>query len=337
MTFRRPLMLAAAAFALAAGATMAAAGPVYDGKTVTLIVPNSPSGHMTLYARTIAPYVAKHIGAKEVRVENQQGAGGLKGTNNLWNAKPDGMTIAFTNIPTLLIAQIAESPGVRFDANKFTYLGRVVSEARVVTVGAKNERLKSAEDLKKLDSPFVFASQGTDEDFYTMVTLADTIGFPLKIVTGYEGNADTALAVIKGDADGHITSWTATKAAVEGGDKRVLLVVDSVSHKDIPNSTPATSLVTDPKKKEILEAIIAINSLSRSFFGPPNMDEAATKEMRAGIMAALKDPELLKEAEQKGLLIDPAPGEEQQARVAKLVSANKDLTPVFKKALQSIQ
>lgn len=334
MTFWKSLLTAAGALTLLAAPALA--GPVYDGKTVTLIVPNSPGGHMTLYARTIAPYIAKHIGAKEVRVENQQGAGGLKGTNNLWNAKPDGMTIAFTNIPTLLVAQLAESPGVKFDATQFTYLGRVVSEDRVVTVGAKSE-LKTGADVKNIKRPFVYASQGTDEDFYTMVTMADTIGFPLKVVTGYEGNSDTALAVIKGDADGHITSWTATKPAVDGGDKRVILVVGEKRMKDQPDAMTALELVSDPKKKEVLESIITINSLSRSFFGPPKMDAAATKEMRAGIAAALKDPDLLKEAKEKGLLIEPSPGDVEQAKVEKLVSTSKDLTPVFKKALKSIQ
>ncbi len=334
MTFWKSLLAAAGALTLLAAPALA--GPVYDGKTVTLIVPNSPGGHMTLYARTIAPYIAKHIGAKEVRVENQQGAGGLKGTNNLWNAKPDGMTMAFTNIPTLLVAQLAESPGVKFDATKFTYLGRAVSEDRVVTVGAKS-KLKTGEDIKNLKRPFVYASQGTDEDFYTMVTLADTIGFPIKVVTGYEGNSDTALAVIKGDADGHITSWTASKPAVDGGDKRVILVIGEKRMKDQPNAMTALELVSDPKKKEVLESIITINSLSRSFFGPPKMDPAATKEMRAGIAAALKDPGLLKEAKEKGLLIEPSPGDVLQTKVEKLVSTSKDLTPVFKKALKSIQ
>ena len=34
-----------------------------------------------------------------------------------------------------------------------------------------------------------------------MAILSDALGYDLKIVTGYEGQADTALAVIKGDGD----------------------------------------------------------------------------------------------------------------------------------------
>ena len=46
------------------------------------------------------------------------------------------------------------------------------------------------------------------------LVLADALGYDLKIVTGYEGDADTSLAVIKGEADGHMTTWTQSAPAV---------------------------------------------------------------------------------------------------------------------------
>lgn len=336
MTLWRSLLLAAAALALFAMPSPATAGPVYDGKTVTLIVPNSPSGPMSQYARMIAPHLAKHLGAKEVRVENQKGAGGLKGTNNLWNSAPDGMTIAFTNIPTLIIAQFAESPGVKFDASKFVYLGRVASEPRLMVVGSQS-KIKTVEDIGKLGRPFVYPSQGTDEDFYTMVTLSDIFDYPLKIVTGYEGDADTALAVLKGDGDGRMTGWQASKAAVGAGDVRIVLILSTKPRPELPKAQYAIDLVKDPKKKDTLEAITTILEMSRSFFGPPNMDAAATKEMRAAITATLNDPELMKEAKAQNRDLDPAPGEDVQAKVARVMPFGKDLTPIFKKALKSIQ
>ena len=142
--------------ALAAPAVRAAG--YYEGKTVTMIVPNTPAGAMTQYARMLAPVMAKHLGAKDVRVDNQPGAGSLRGTNMTWNAKPDGLTIAFTNLPTLIMAQLAGSPGVNFDAAKFTYLGSVADEPRVLVVGTVSP-LKSIQDVEKLDRPFVYPTQ----------------------------------------------------------------------------------------------------------------------------------------------------------------------------------
>ena len=69
----------------------------------------------------------------------------------VWNAKPDGLTFAFTNLPTLIMAQLAGSPGVNFDAAKFTYLGSAADEARVL-VSAPSRR-SNRSGLKKLNRP----------------------------------------------------------------------------------------------------------------------------------------------------------------------------------------
>ncbi len=131
------LLAACAGFLAAPTAPARAAG--YEGQVVTVIVPHGPSGPMNQYARMIAPYLAKHLKAKDVRIDNQPGAGTLKGTNLLWNADPDGLTIAFTSIATPILAMLADSPGVRFDAAKFVYLGRVSYEPRQLYVGGHVE------------------------------------------------------------------------------------------------------------------------------------------------------------------------------------------------------
>ncbi len=339
---KRTFLATLAAAALSTAATFgigiggAQAGPVYDGQTVILIVPNSPAGMMSQYARAIAPFLAKHLGAKEVRVENHQGAGSLKGTNLLWHAEADGKTIAFTNIPTLIMAQLAESPGVQFDAAKFTYLGRVVDDPRVVVVG-KEAGIKDVDGLKALGRPFVYPSQGTDEDFYSMAVLADSLGAPIKVVTGYEGNADTALAVIKGEADLHMTSWSSSRGPIEAGEMAPILIVSSKRIPQAPDVPTAVEVVTDPAKKASIAAIAQILDMSRGFFGPPNMDAAATAEMRAAIEAALKDPELLALTEKNQMPINYAPGTEQQATVATLTETSASLTPILKAALDSIK
>ncbi|MGQ7792132.1 Bug family tripartite tricarboxylate transporter substrate binding protein [Faunimonas sp. B44] len=325
-----------ATLAFAASPGTALAGPVYDGKNVVLVVPNSPAGLMTQYARMIAPFIEKHSGAKMVRVENRTGAGGLKGTNTVWNEKPDGMTIAFTNVPALILAQLADSPGVQFDATKFTYLGRAASEPRVLVVGTVSD-IKTMEDIQKLGRPFAYASQGTDEDFYATSVIADVFGFKLKAITGYEGQSDTALAAIKGDLDGYTTGWVAAKPVVDAGEVRVIAVLDEKRLTDLPDVPSVVELATDDSKKSLLSATITIMNMSRGFFGPPDMDPAATEEMRAAIEASLKDPELLAAADKAGVSIIFAPGAEQQEKVAEILAASEDLKSVLKASIAALQ
>src|ERR687893_1245942 len=153
MTWRQAALAASAAGLAALAAPPSQAAGYYEGKTVTMIVPNTPAGAMTQYARMLAPYIAKHLGAKDVRVDNQPGAGSLRGTNMTWNAKPDGLSMGFTNLPTLIMAQLAGSPGVQFDTGKFTYLGSVADDPRVLVV---NPKIKSIQEVQQLKRPFMY-------------------------------------------------------------------------------------------------------------------------------------------------------------------------------------
>lgn len=325
-----------ATFALVAGVAAAQSGSdYYKGKTVTLILPNSPSGQMTQYARMIAPYIAKHLGASDVRVKNMQGAGGVVGANYLWHAKPDGMTIAFTSVPALVLAQLSGSQGVEFDATKFVYLGRAATEARVLVVGGKS-KIQSIQDVENLGRPFVFPTQGTDEDFYTMAVLAYALNFELKAVTGYQGNADTTLAVIKGEGDGHITAWHSSLSGIQSGDLRPILTIGDAREAGYPD-VPTALEVTQGQGKELVQAIVNMITMHRSFFGPPGMPEAAVSAMRSAVWAALHDPGLLADAKKQGLIIVPMQGAEEQPKVVQIAAAGQKIVPVLKQAVAKIQ
>jgi tripartite-type tricarboxylate transporter receptor subunit TctC len=334
MSTWKHVALAAMTGALGTLAAPVLAAGYFEGKTVTMIVPNTPAGAMTQYARMLAPVIAKHLGAKDVRVDNQPGAGSLRGTNMLWNAKPDGLTMAFTNLPTLIMAQLAGSPGVSFDAAKFTYLGSVADDPRVLVV---NPKIKSIEEVQKFDRPFNYPTQGTDEDFYTMSVLFDALGKPLKAITGYQGDPDTSLAVIKGDGDGHMTSWATTWPSIKSGEKRAILHMGEKRYPDSPDTPAVTEIIKDEAKLKPLKTMIDIMSVSRGFFGPANMDQQAVTDLRAGIAKALADQELIAESKKRGLPLSFYSGESEQTRIQRAMEGGKDLTPILKAAAQSIK
>jgi putative tricarboxylic transport membrane protein len=337
LTMTRLMMTAIAALVLNLAVTgRAQSNDYYKGKSVTLVVPNSPSGPMTQYARMLAPFVQEKLGARLVRVSNQPGAGGLKGANGLWRAEPDGLTIGFTNISALVLAQLAQSPGVQFNAREFTYLGRAASEPRILTVGGKS-KIHSLDDVLKLGRPFAFASQGTDEDFYTMAILADAFGFKLRIVTGYEGNSDTALSVIRGDTDGHITSVIASKAAIDAGDKRVILAITRERLHEFASVRTALELISDQAKRQTIQAVTRVLGMGRGFFGPPHMKTEAVQQMRTAIAETFKDEKLFAEAKKRRLDINFASGEQSQNEINALIAEGDNLTGILKAALKSIQ
>jgi tripartite-type tricarboxylate transporter receptor subunit TctC len=307
----------------------------YKDKVITINVAGGAAGGHNRYARLIQPYIQKHSGAREVRIVNMPGGGGLKAANFIWRAKPDGLNIFFGNVSTLILAPLAGSPGATFDPTKFTYLGRATSEPRVLCVGGKSP-IKSIQDVQKLKRPFVYPSQGTDEDFYTMAVIADALGFKVKAVTGYEGNADTALAVIKGDGDGHITGWSESLAAIRSGDKLPILMVNSLKSPDYP-TIPVITDVAPASKRDTVRALATILETHRSYIGPPQMDPQATAAFRAAVNAALKDPALLEEAKKTERPVAAMEGAKQQQMVEQLTKSSANLSPILKAAVKDIQ
>jgi tripartite-type tricarboxylate transporter receptor subunit TctC len=327
--------LAAAVSVFGSGGAFAES--VYEGKDVDLIVPHSVAGVMSQYAQSLAPHIAKELGARSVRVKNEQGGGGVRGSNLVWNSEADGMTFSLVNIPTLVVTQLTDSPAVLFDALKFTYLGRVDAYPRLLFTGAQSG-IKSVEDLKALKRPFIYAAQGIDEDFYTTIVLADVLGYDIKVITGYEGDADTSLAVIRGDADGHITSWTQSGPAVKAGEKTPVLIATFDRIPEAPDVPTAVELVgNDSELAELMNANASILALGRGFFGPPNMDPEARDQLREAISTVLNDPAVLAELAGKGLPVGFASAEEQEANVRRVFAAGQKLKPLFAEALASVQ
>jgi tripartite-type tricarboxylate transporter receptor subunit TctC len=327
--------LVASVLAAALGVANGAAAATVRGERITLIVPNSAGGLMARYARMIAPYIARHAGADQVRVRIMTGGGNIRGTNFLWFADPDGTTIGFTSIPSLILAQLSGSEAVQFDTTKLVYLGRASTEPRVLTVGA-HSGIATATDLLALQRPFVFPSQGTDEVFYSLVVIAHALGFDLKFIMGYDGNADTAMAVIRGDGDGHITAWRASLGVIEAGDERPILTLGTQRFAPYPDVPTATE-VAMAESKAAVQAIVNMLDMHRGFFGPPNLDPQATAELRAAISAAFVDPELIAESQRQRLPLIPSDGAAEQAKIDQITNASTILVPILRSALEEIR
>jgi tripartite-type tricarboxylate transporter receptor subunit TctC len=305
------------------------------GERITLIVPNSAGGLMARYAHMIAPFIAKHAQADDVRVHIMTGGGNIRGTNYLWFAEPDGTTIGFTSIPSLILAQLSGSEAVQFDTTELVYLGRAATEPRVLVVGNESG-ITSADQLKMLGRPFVYPSQGTDEDFYSMVVLANALGMELKLVMGYDGNADTAMAVIRGDGDGQITSWRASLGTIQAGDEHPVVTLGTERYAPFPDVPTATEVAL-PESREAVQAIANMLDMHRGFFGPPNLDAQATRELRAAISAAFQDPELIAESERQRLPLLPSDGKTEQGKIEQITEASTVIVPLMQAALERIR
>ncbi len=310
----RPIGFTALALSLLlAGA--AAADPVadfYRGRTMTMIVGYSVGGGYDTYARVLARHIVNHIpGQPTMVVQSMPGAGSLRSANFLYNAAPkDGSTIATFSRGMAMEPLIGTSP-TQYDPRKFSWLG---SGAREVSVCATwhTSKVKSWNDM--LTTPFTVGGEGSgsDPDIFAIV-IRNTFGVKLKLVAGYPGSAEVALAIERGEVDGRCGwSYSSLKLMrpewVQEKKVNILVQLALQSTPELPGVPLITSFAKTERQQHILKLVFSRQTMARPFAAPPGIPEERKQALRQAFDATMMDQEFIAEAQQRGLEVDPVSG-----------------------------
>ena len=103
----------------------------WPDRPLELVVGFAPGGGTDLTARSLALFLKKELG-QTVTVLNKPGASGAIALSYVARSKPDGNTLAITNMPGLVSLPIERDPG--FDLDSFTYISNLVRDPSAVSV-----------------------------------------------------------------------------------------------------------------------------------------------------------------------------------------------------------
>src|SRR5688572_3689406 len=187
----------------------------YTGKTVRFVVGFGAGGGYDAYARMLAPYLSKTLGANVI-VENRPGAGGLIALNGVYIAPPDGLTIMISNGTGAVFSQLTDLAGARYDLGKITYVATLSAPPSLWTVGPKSP-VKNISEALKSNMKWRWAASGPVD------SLSDGAAFTCaglkldcQIVIGYKGSNDAMLAVARGEMDALFVTDTSANNYVRG-------------------------------------------------------------------------------------------------------------------------
>lgn len=305
----------------------------YRGKVVVFTCPYKPGGGFDTYSRVIAKHLPKYIPAKAVIVKNVVGAGGLTGTNKLYVARANGLTIGITNTPGMIIPQILGTKGVRFDVAKFSWLSRIVAESHVIVVG-KNAPYRTIDDFRKTKKTVVFSATGMGSDDYLgAAIIAEAMGFPLRQVTGYETSAESNLAVLKGDVDGTEISLPTILPLIKNGDVRPILQVGLERDPQLPDVPTALEVVSQDKK-DMVVGLTSIFASGRGVAGPPGIPKGQLTLLREALDKVFHDDDFIQELKKRGRPLTPLAGEKLENLMKECMATAEKIKPILKKALE---
>jgi tripartite-type tricarboxylate transporter receptor subunit TctC len=308
--------------------------PDFTGKTVTIISSFASGGGYDLYARLYAAHVGRHLpGTPTVVVRNMPGAGGLVGTNFLYNVAPKDGTQMGVVPQTVAIAHVLGASGVKYDVGKFNWIGRINSNAEVEQTW-HTSKVKTIADAKTYQA--VLGGTGPDSSSVVFPRILNELfGMKFKVVAGYEGVSMVSLAMERGEVEGMVRPWAVTKTVHPEwlAEKKInLLVQYSVGrHPELKDVPAVVDLAENDKQRQILSLYASGSDIGRAIVAPPNLAPAMVTTLRAAFQETIKDPQFLKELETSKLDFDALSGEKLQEIVAGVENVPPDVIETARK------
>jgi len=287
----------------------------YKGKTIQFIVGGTAGGGYDAYTRLIARHISQYIPGKPATVvQNMPGAAMLIAANYTYNSAPrDGTVIGNWSGP-LILQHMLGNPAVLFDGKKFGWLGMPTADA-LVCITTERSGIRSTEDWRKSKTRLKLGgngpgTSGTDDVKIFAAAAAD---FPLQVIEGYKGTADIRIAAETGELDGSCTlSWQSAKVtwanALKAKQVHVVLQMSLESHPDLKGVPLAVDYAKTDEGKKLLRLASELYGKQRLYSLPPQVPAQRVQALQKAFIAALKDPQLLAEAEKAKLEIDPIDG-----------------------------
>src|ERR1700722_1470736 len=311
----------------------------YKSRSVSIIIGYSVGGGYDTYGRLLARYLGEHIpGHPNVVPQNMPGAGSIKAANYIYGvAVKDGTAIA-TFGRTIPVAPLLAVSGAAFDGTKFTWLGSISRDTSLCVTSAKSV-IKTWDDFVAKPSTLGGEGAGADPDVFAHL-YKNVFGTKSKLVTGYPGTNDIALAMERQEVDGFCgLSWSTLKSVHPDwlNNKSINIIVQAGLTKEpqLPDVPLAIALARTQEQLQIVKLVVVSQEIARPFAAPPGVPADRRGGLVGGFEWTMKDQAFLAEARTQGLDVDPVGAARIDALLAEVYATPKDVTDKAAKATMS--
>ncbi|MFN4283083.1 MAG: Bug family tripartite tricarboxylate transporter substrate binding protein [Alphaproteobacteria bacterium] len=316
-------------------APSASAAPFQNRDRINLVIGYEAGGGYDIYGRFVARHLSKHLtNGPTIVPQNMPGAGSLRAANFIYNVAPkDGTTIG-TVSQSIALMQLLETPGLLFEVDKFSWIGRMSDVDTVLGVW-HTAGVRSIADVKTREIAVAVGGALSGSDLYVRFLNA-LAGTKIKPIAGYSAK-QAQLALEREEVHGSFSilfnQMKAQQPAWFSENKLLILVqIGNERRATLPNVPTLTELATNDEDRRMMAVISAGDTVGRTLIGPPDMQPDRLAELRRAFNATMADPEVLAEAAKMQLDINPLTGDKLQA----LTEEQKRLPPAAVARIKAI-
>lgn len=302
-----------------AGAEPAAS--FYAGKAIELVIGYPPAGSNDIYGRIVARHLGKHIpGVPSIVVRNMPGAGSLVAANHIYNrAAKDGTVLGVVSAGIPLQARLGQ-PQARFEPGKFLWIGRIQSSSSVTMVW-RTSKIMSLDDAKRSEVVLSATGAGSTGSLYPNV-MNEVLKTRFKLVQGYKGTHEAMLALERGEAEGHSTTWEAVKSVnmrwIKQGLIRIIVQHGLNRAPDLPHVQTSVELATTAEDRAVMRAIMGAAEIGKAYFTTPEVPADRVAMLRRAFDAMMRDAAFVEDVQKVHGDVEPMTGERMQELIGEL-------------------
>jgi tripartite-type tricarboxylate transporter receptor subunit TctC len=338
MLFRIVVALACVPFV--AGAVRAQTeADFYKGKQIRMIVGFSPGNDYDIGARMLAKHLTKHIpGNPAIIVQNMPQAASIVAANFIATQAPRDGTVIGALTRNIASQALLGLPNLEADPRKLIWLGGTSFPGRVCVVSG-DAPVKTQADI--LTREVIVGSNGAGNSTSILPTVFNhVLGAKFRLVEGYKGTPEVTLAIERGEVEGVCASWGQFRsfdASFKSGKLRVLLRAEEAFMAEIPDAPSIYELAKTEAQKQFMRFVFASTEFGRPYAFPPDVPAGRVALMRQAIETAVKDPEMIAEAEKANVDMSLRPADGLTALVTKLYETPPALIGEVKKLVPNLQ
>jgi tripartite-type tricarboxylate transporter receptor subunit TctC len=306
----------------------------YKGKTLSLIIPNAPGGSFDLYARLVADNLGRFIpGHPAIVPQNMPGAGGMLAANYLTGIAPKDGTVLSVLVPNITLAQVLGVQAIAYDTRRLSWIGRIIATTATLFTW-HSSAIKTLADLKTKETLIASTGPLTQAEINSTM-LNGVVGTRFRLIRGYKGSAEAALAVERGEADGTLMPWEFLKSAhadwIRDG---TISIVARYVRRPIPDRPDVRSvfeLAQTPEQQSVLSLFLGSDEMGHPIAMPPDVPRDRLEAVRKALDTMVEDPAFIAEAARRNLDLLPGRAEELERSVAEAFEASPAVIEIARK------
>ena len=206
------------------------------GRSITAIVPFAAGGATDISARVVRPFMERELGTP-IQIVNKGGGGSQVGNTEVALAKPDGYTLAYMAMPTIITSYLDPERKAAYTRKSFEPVGRPTADSIVIAVRADSpyKTVKDLMDAAKASPEKIKAavSGPMSVNHIPMLMMERQSGVKFAAVH-FDGSRPGITAMLGGHVDTAFALVSEVQPQFKAGEIRVLAVLDSQESEFLP-------------------------------------------------------------------------------------------------------